>query len=754
MPKRITPLHPSETENSLKRRSPAIAFWATAICILGLLFWAYANHFDNEFEFDDDHCIVRNSSLDTMNIRKFMTDPSTYSVLPQNQAWRPGITILNSIDTIRSGGTPVPQKFHSHIFASYIALGILVFLMFLKLFRMVFPDVKWVPLVALLSTGFFWLHTANAETINYIIARSDSQSTLFIVLGMVMFLYSEISRKYFLYIIPMALGFLIKESAIMLAPILLVFCLIFGIWKKNIPGLILCFISAGVLYGISRKMTPETWIAGGTDWFLYLCTQAYVIMKYVFTFFLPNHLSADTDLQLITDPLDTRVVLGALFILALIALAIWLARKKETKLAAFGIFWFFLALAPTSSVVPFAEVMNDHRIFFPFIGLILALANGAVLLYRKFEKRDSGPILKWTMLTITGGVLISHALGTRTRCEVWNTNESLWKDVTIKSPNNARGWMNYGLALMERENVDSAIILYEKTLAVSPSYVYAHINIGVAHARLGHDDLAENHYKTAMQLDPGNPEVYYFYGDWLIRKERVKEGLELLRTGHQISPGHSGINELIAFWQDKKIVSPLELALENADKNPTPENLVALSLEWYRAGEYTQCVAAAEKAAQLKPDYNLAWNNISAGYNKLGEFEKAIEAGKKAVELAPDDALSKGNLQFAQREKNRFDQLIADATKSKSPDKWLTLSLEWYNAGNYKQCIIAAEEVIKLKPNDSGAWNNICAASNKLGDYERGIEAGERAVQLDPNSVLAKNNLKESQRLRDIANKK
>ncbi len=752
--KRVTPkqIEPTITPINGTNQGPlsySIWFWVTACLILSTLTWAYWNHFDNQFEFDDDHCIVHNSSLDTMNIGAFMTDPSTYSTLPANQAWRPGITILNSIDTIRSENRVAqPEKFHQNIFVTYILLGVLVFFMMLFLLRKAFPESKFPHWVALFAAGLFWLHTANAETINYIIARSDSQSTFFIVLAMVTFMYSEFARKYFLYIIPMALGFLIKESAIMFAPILLVFCWLFTPkFTKNLLGIILCIGAAGILLLISRVMTPDTWVAGGKSPFLYLCTQMFVIVHYFFTFILPVNLSADTDWTYVTSAFDTRVMAGALFIGVLVWLAFRWSRREETKVAAFGIFWFFFALAPTSSVVPFAEVMNDHRIFFPFIGLILIVANFALLAIQKAESANYAGV-KWVITGCAALLLIGHTVGTRTRCEVWDNNETLWKDVTEKSPDNARGWMNYGLAIMPR-NLDSAIVLFQKTLSVAPNYVYAHVNMGVAQDRKGNLVEAEKEYKIAILCDSANPEALYFYGEWLIRHERVEEGLTYLREGHALSPGHASINGLLAMWEGKTYVGGLQAALQTADANPTPENLVALSLEWYKAGEYLQCAHAAERAAEIKPDYNLAWNNVCAGYNKLGEFDKAIEAGKKAVALAPTDELSNNNLNAAVGEKKRFDDLTADAIASKNSDKWITLSLEWYTAGNFAKSVDAAEEAVKLNPNDATGWNNICAAANKTGDYNRAIEAGEKALQLKPDWELAKNNLAAAKALKE-----
>ena len=83
----------------------------------------------------------------------------------------------------------------------------------------------------------------------------------------------------------------------------------------------------------------------------------------------------------------------------------------------------------------------------------------------------------------------------------------------------------------------------------------------------------------AMLCDSLNPEALYFYGEWLVRHDRIQEGLRYLRRGHEVSPGHAGINAMLAAWDGKNYVSGLQAALETADKNPTPENLVALSLD-------------------------------------------------------------------------------------------------------------------------------------------------------------------------------
>lgn len=739
----------SRTDSSSAGTTPyGVPFIITAVAILALLAWSYAKHFDNPFEFDDDHTIQRNTALDTLDIPAFFTDATTFSVLPSNQAWRPGVTIVNSIDTIRSENrVPDPAKFHDHIFVTYLLLGVLLYFMLLWLVRVSFPATQWVHIAALLATGFFMLHTANAETVNYIISRSDISSTLYVVLAMVMVMYSETCRKYLLYIIPVVIGFFFKETALIFAPLFVVFCWLFlPPVKKNGTGIVASFAVGAVLYWISQKMRGGDWSSGGGDAFLYLCTQAFVIVHYFFTFILPANLSADTDWTLVPSPLDTRVLAGATFILVLIWLAVRWSKRSETKMATFGIAWFFLALAPTSSVFPFAEVMNDHRIFFPFIGLVIVALNFGVLLFLRYETAAQSTRKVITLVCI-GGLLLAHAIGTRHRCEVWGSSETLWKDVTEKSPANGRGWMNYGLAIMPR-NVDSAMIAFSKTVELMPGYVYGRVNLAIANDRKGNVAEAQNQYNIAMLCDSTNPEALYFYGEWLLRQNRIPEGLKVLRAGQYHSPRHPGINALLAAWNGSNAHSMLEVAMENAEKNPTPETLLALSLEWYNAGEYLQCVRAAEKAAELKPDYYKAWINICAGYNKLGEFDKAVVAGKKAVQLEPNDPLSNGNLAAALNEQARFKSLTDDAATAPTHAKWMTLSLEWYTVGNYRKSLEAAEKAVQLNPNDASGYNNICASANRLGEFDRAIEAGEKAVKLQPDWELARNNLAEAKRLK------
>ncbi len=734
------PINPSGT-GLLKQPSFLIA----AFFALLVLVAAYSNHFQNPFHFDDAHTIENNMAIrDLANVPRFFSDATTSSTLPANQAWRPGVTLLNALDAVRSeNNVPDPVVFHYSIFAAFLILGVCIFFLFYQLLQTATPDSDRNPWLALFAALWFCVHTANAETINYIIARADSFSTLLLVISFLLYLKSEFCKRYFIYLLPLIAGFLVKEAVIVFGPLLLAYHLIFDAEKNTrkqwLPHVIAGFVVAVILFLISRAMTLENWTSGGGAWYFYLLTQAYVVTHYFLSFILPMSLSADTDVKLITNPFDDRVLAGAVVIAVLIYLIFRFAKKTQTRPIAFGLAWFFIALAPTSSVFSFAEVLNDHRPFFPYIGLALAFTSALGLLLSWLEEKKYS-LLRNGLLVFGVLLLTLHAFGTHHRNTVWNSGENLWKDVTEKSPKNGRGWMNYGLALMARGDFANAIAMFQKSLDIAPNYSYAHINMGIAQAATKDVKNAETHFKRAVQLDPLNPESYNYYGAFLIKQNRQDEARTILEKGKSISPMHVGINTALAGLSANQAVVEINQA------TATPEDFLNQSLQYYTAKNYKACITSAREALKLRANYVEAWNNICTANNMLGEWDEAIKAGEEAVRINPKYDLAKNNLLFAKSQQTKFADLEKQARAQKSVDTWLNCSLEWYKAGNFLKSETAAREALKINPNSVEAWNNICAACNLNGNWTAAVEAGENAVRLKPDYQLAKNNLAEARR--------
>lgn len=650
----------------------------TKLIIAGCLFLvvlvlAYSNHFRNGFYFDDSHTIVNNSYIrDIGNIPLFFKDGATSSSLPANQAYRPVVTTLNAIDYWIGGGLN-PFYFHLSIFLCYIAQSVLMFFIFKHILNLSCAH-KWNSYIALFGTAFYSLHTANAETINYIISRSDSFSTLCVVASL--FLYQiPRTRRYYLYLPTMVVGIYTKQTGVVFAPILFMYILffeervslnglvkfkernkVFNAFIKSAPAILL---TAFLFLFNQLYLTPETTVSSNTtvSRFDYLITQFFVITHYIGNFFLPVDLSADPDFKIISSITDLRVIGGLVVIVVLVVLAVFTFRNMKTRPVSFGIIWFFIALAPTSSLIPLYQMANDHRTFFPYIGLVLSVSWSIGLLLIKYEGIiQKNFILKLLCLLLATLIILAHAYGTYQRNMIWNSGESLWYDVTVKSPENGRGLMNYGLSQMEKGKYDVALQYYERALEYMPYYPFLHINLGILKNAMDKPDDAEDYFKNALNYGRNNPDSYYYYGKWLYEKKRGKEAKSMLEKGYKLSLGHIKMKDLldvVTVKETQDINTRIKILLKTTEEKPTAENFLELSLAYYEGGFYNKCIDACMEALTIKPDYALAYNNMCSAYNHLGQYNKAIEAGKRALEISPDFERARNNLKWARENESK-----------------------------------------------------------------------------------------------------
>jgi tetratricopeptide (TPR) repeat protein len=661
----------------------------------------YSNHFNNSFHFDDSHTIENNIFIqDIKNSPLFFKDGTTFSSLPSNQSYRPVVSTSLALDYWAGKGYDL-FYFHLSSFIIFLLQGILMFFLTFKLFDLSYKN-DWNFFIAAAGTSWYMLHPANAETINYIIARSDLQSTFFVVLGFVLYIFSPFNKRTFLYLLPVGIGALAKPTAVMFAPMLLFYILLFeekislyAIFKKEnfrqllktVKAALPAFIFCTIMYAWVDHFTPKTWQSGGVSAFNYLISQPFVILHYFNTFFLPLGLSADTDWQGISSIWNIKFFIGMGFIAAMIFIAFLFSRDSRLRPVSFGIIWFFLALIPSSSVIPFAEILNDHRIFFPYVGLMISVCWVIGLILLKYQKKVLLSVKNYNAVIVLGVLLLlsGYAYGAYERNKVWRTEETLWKDVAEKSPKNARGLMNYGLSLMGRGDYQNAEKYFTRALGMWPYYYSLHINLGVLKNATGDKVTAENYFKSAIQYGPNYPDTWFFYGNFLCKHLRYAEAIPMLEKTIALSSAHIGAhtNLMKAYsetgeWaklkqlalETLKIVpgnqealnylkaaetgkGQIEIREEEVQAAPTAEKHLDLSLLYYQKGEYEKCIRACEEAIKLKPDYADAYSNMCASYNQLKQWSKAIDACTKALKINPEHNLAKGNLNWAKNEKEK-----------------------------------------------------------------------------------------------------
>ncbi|WP_024769002.1 tetratricopeptide repeat protein [Aquimarina macrocephali] len=638
-------------------------FKSLAIILIVTLL-VYLNHFDNPFFFDDYHTITENESIRNLdNWTSFFSNADTFSSLPANRSYRPVITLMNAIDYSLANGLN-PKYYHYHIFFWFLVLIILMFQLTKHIYVKSMEKYRWIGVTALFATAWFALHTANAETINYICARSDSFSTLCVVASLLLYIH-PIGKKWHLYLLTMIIGIWTKQTGVIFLPILFVYVLLFEEYslidefktktkekifralKKIAPTAI---IGTSLFLFNQYYLTPEGTVSTNytVTRFEYISTQCYVIIHYLGNFILPINLSADPDITIIKPWYDIKILAGILIILGTLFLMIKTSFKKELRPISFGIAWFFIALLPTS-LNPLFQTANDHRMFFPFIGLFIAVPWGILIILKKYNVFEKGKNYIIGIASILLILLIGHTYGTFHRNKIWNSEESLWLDVTMKSPKNGRGQMNYGLTQMEKGKFDVALEYFNKADKLIPKYYILYINLGVAHGAKKEYSTAEHYFKSAIHLNSSSPAPEYYYGRYLSEQKKYNEAEIYLKKALIKSPNHILSKQLLKHIANKVVTSEKEIKplLEKIKTNPDIESYINLSLIYYRNEKYELVISTCKEVLKIDPNNVAAYNNICSAYNQMKQWKLGAEACKKALEIDPKHQLAKNNLKWA-----------------------------------------------------------------------------------------------------------
>ncbi|HKB79725.1 MAG TPA: tetratricopeptide repeat protein [Thermoanaerobaculia bacterium] len=617
-----------------------------------LIVAAYANFFHNGFHFDDDHVIVENASIRSLeHWTRFFTDAHTFSSLPTNATYRPLVTLSLAIDyAVHHGLDPVP--FHVTQLILLLIVGVLLTVLFEDLFGR-----EW-RLHSIAASTLFCVHTANTETMNFLSSRSELLSAVGFLGALLVFIRWPEQRKRGWYLIPLAIGALAKAPVVIFAGIVIAWVRLIerrpriAAVKAAVPSFVTGVL---LLIGLNAMNAPE-WIAGGGSRIAYLRTQTWVWLHYARLAVFPAGLTADSDLETFPHWYDTNVVAGTAFLLVLILAIVRLGRARDTAPIAFGLTWFAVTLLPTSSIFPLAEVANEHRLFFPLMGIAPAVVWGAELAARRWPARRT------VIIGALCAVVLALAWGTHVRNRTWRTDETLWRDVTEKSPRNGRGWMNYGLTQMEQGRYDQAKAAFIRASQLTPAYSRLEINLGIVEAAMGNEAAAEPHFLRALELAPDR-NAHFYYARWLLRRGRGAEALPHLAEAARLAPTWIPPRQLalrVAVARGEVFVART-LAADIASIDPTDSEAATVSLAGIdvRCGTFRRCfdrgwtatgqanhieAAVAYRAAIAFDPRATAYNNLGWSLASLGFRNEAAASYRVALTIDPAFHNARNNL--------------------------------------------------------------------------------------------------------------
>lgn len=338
-------------------------------------------------------------------------------------------------------------------------------------------------------------------------------------------------------------------------------------------------------------------------WWRYAATQPGVILHYLRLAFWPHPLVLDYEWPLAASLRDAMVPA------ALVAALVWATARVWRLRPVLGLAgaWWFLMLAPTSSLLPITDVAVEHRMYLPLAAAAAAVAAGGVAALRRARLSLAGPALVAVMALALG-------LRTAARNEDYRTPARLWRSVLAYRPNNVRAHYNFGVVLMAYGATDAGMRHLRQAMALEglrpddPSYLLLNPR----------DTLPSR----AAGPSPVVGDVHGAFGWMLARQGRAAEALPHLEAAARMNP-------------------------------EKPETHGNLGNGLVLAGRFSDAEAEYRRALELRPQYAEAANGLGVALLRQGRAEESAEWFRRALALDPDDAQARANLAVAERRLGR-----------------------------------------------------------------------------------------------------
>jgi len=461
---------------------------------------AYCNSFRGPFIFDDIDAILNNP-----RINRNLHDSG--QSLPTSLSGRPVLSLTFAADEA-IGGMHV-EIYHATNLLIHLASGALLFGIVCRnlLTRRFWGDRFETsgPWLAGVVTAIWLVHPLNTQAVTYIVQRAESLAGLF-YLGVIYSLIRDAEKPRLGWklsaIAACALGMATKESMATAPLVALLYDRTFiagsfaAALKKRASlyaGLAATWtILAVIVFGGPRSASVG--FGDGISSMDYARTQLGVIAHYLFLTVWPRELALDYyDWPIARNwtLVDSSGLIVALFVLFFI-IAFWL----KPWLGFLGA-WFFLILAPSSSVIPiFTEIAAEQRMYLPLIAPIALLVVGGWTLFA----RAPGP--RWAGALIAVVLIAVPGIRTYARNAEYQNPRIIWADDVALHPLNPRAHFNLGFSLMGQGNAAAAAAEYRAALDLAPDYYAAARALGHAWEKSGNVKRAEDFYTREIRVFP------------------------------------------------------------------------------------------------------------------------------------------------------------------------------------------------------------------------------------------------------------
>jgi protein O-mannosyl-transferase len=458
-------------------------------------------------------------------------------------------------------------------------------------------------------------------------------------------------------------------------------------------------------------------------WASYLLTQGWAIPHYVRLLLWPHGLTFDYGRVPVHGP---TAVLG-LVTLGIAGVATLLAwRSARWRWFGFLGAWFFLILAPSSSIVPIrTEMAAERRAYLAMAAVIVVLVIAAeylrrdiVSLQRRRPEGSTNAGFRMAALALLASLGVAMIATTARRSAMYDNLVVRWTDGVEETPTNGRAYYNLASALLRANppRIAAADSVLHRAMAVDSMYVPTRVRsatIAIAQNRLVDAETLLIH---ALQLHPRDAPATEKLGTVLIALNRPDLALPYVK-------------QFAAF-------------------SGTGRSLTTLGLAYLMTRQLDSAIAVLRRAAQIDSTEIDARGYLAGALVEQQRGAEAIPFIRQAIALDPTSGLMFGllSLAFAQTGQADSAAVAAEAAFAKSPDNataYVFAGRALQTIGRYADAADYFKQALQISPNDPQILTRLGMAEASMGHSAVAAQLYRKVLASIPDYPLARQGLEQ-----------
>ena len=395
---------------------------------------------------------------------------------------------------------------------------------------------------------------------------------------------------------------------------------------------------------------------------------------------------------------DMLGVMGLAVTGVLLAVSLFGAWKK--KWWGFCGVWFFLILGPTSSFMPIADVIFEHRMYLSLAGVIVLVVFGVDWLVKKFVNGEkAGMVVKGIGLS---GVLLAFMLLTIARNGEYANGITIWQTVVARAPGNARAWHNLGMNYDRFEGEDrsqDAIYCFNKAIEAVPNHYEAANSLGKKMLDYGELDEAVKFFNQAIKYQPKIARFHYNLGRAYWMKKDYQKAIDSINAALRLDEGYAKANNnlgLVYLDMGKVELAEEQFKIAIGKDGEMVDAYYNLSQLYLRGKRFDEAGVQLKKAIEIDPQRFDVLNGLGQVAAMKGDLQGALKYFEQSLEKKPKYATAYRNV--------------------------LVLAVQYAKAGQVDQAILLLRKMVDYGQRYQLPGDLVGAANAQLDAFEKQLK--------------------------------